>query len=272
MTNPTFVNPQAVPFLVQKFLYCNGAVISNDATTPNTLLDISAGIMRDQTDTYDLNIGNYDQFDFGVMANSATVINSAVNGINGLDTGAIAASTVYSVYVIADPVKGNPTGAMISLAAPSVGPLMPFGYGAYRLIGYAVTDGSKNFLKGYNAGNGSTRIFMYDAPISVGTTATSASYAAIDLTKFVPLVNNTPVYLNASITGTAGDTLALQPGNATGDAVVIEAQVNSQAAKQQVMVLAQNTTISMVLSPTINYKNSGTDTIAILVGGFEYFI
>ncbi len=265
-------NPQVVPFLVQKFLYINNCIISNDATTPNTLLDVSAGICRDQTDTFDLNLGNYDNFNNGQAANSNTVINAAVNGINGLDTGSLGASKVYYVYVVADPVSANQTGAMISLAAPSVGPLMPFGYSAFRHIGYAVTDSSNHFLKAYNAGNGNARKFMYDAPISVGTTSTSASYAAIDLTKFVPLVNNTPVYLNASVSGTAGDTLSLQPGNATGDAVVIEAQVNSQAVKQQVMVLAQNTTIMSVLSPTINYKNSGTDTVAILVGGFDYYI
>lgn len=268
----SYVNPQVVPFLVQKFLYINEAKISNDATTPNTVLDVSAGIMRDQSDTFDLNIGNYDQLNFGQAANSVTLINAAVKGINGIDTGTLAASTVYYVYVIADPVKGNQTGAMISLAAPSVGPLMPFGYSAYRHIGYAITDASSHFLLGYNAGNNNTRKFMYDAPISVGTTATEAAYTAINLTKFVPLVNNIPVYLNASISGTAGDTLSLQPGNAVAAAVVITAAVTSQVLQQQVMVLSQNTVISTVLSPTINYKNSGTDTVAIAVGGFDYYI
>lgn len=266
------INPQAVPFLPQKYLQINECKISNHAATASTSLDISAGICRDQSDTYDLNLGNYNNFQYTPTANSVTVLNAANNGINGLDTGSIAASKVYYIYVIADPVQGNQTGVMASLAAPSVGPLMPFGYSAYRHIGYWATSSGSVFLLGYNAGNNNARIFMYDAPISVGTTATSASYAAVDLTKFVPLVNNLPVYINASISGTAGDTLALQPGNATGDAVVIEAQVNSQAVKQQALVLAQNTAISTVQSPTINYKNSGTDTILLLVGGYQYYI
>ena len=266
------VNPVAVPFLVQKFLYINEMKISNDATTPNTVLNVSAGLCRDQLDTYDLNLGNYDALLQQPVANSVTLINGAVNGINGLDQGTLGASHVYYVYVIGDPVSANPTGCMISLAAPSIGPLMPFGYGAFRHIGYAVTDSGSHFLLSYNAGNNNARRFFYDAPISVGSTATEAAYTAIDLTKFVPLVNNLPVYLDASINGTAGDTLNLQPGNATGNAITIVAAVNSQVLHQQVSVLAQTVAISTIPSPVINYKNSGTDTIAILVQGFDYYI
>ncbi len=269
------VYDNAVPITVleQGLYYINGAVISNDATTPNTILDISAGIMRDASNTYDLNLGNYNgQVNPNPPANFVSKINSALLGLGGIDTGTVAANTLYKIYVVADPVSGLPSGCIMSLALPSVGPLLPFGYSVYRHIGYWPTDGSANFLLGYSFGTRSSRSFTYDAPISVGTTASSASYAAINLTKFVPLVNNTPVLLNVSLTGTAADTMNLQPGNATGDAVIIEAQVTSQAIKAQVTVLAQNTTISMVLSPTINYKNSGTDTITVAVGGFSYVI
>ncbi len=255
----TLYDNYAVPIVNLPFLYINGAQISNDATTPHTILDIAAGQMRDQTNTYDLNIGNFNgEVNPNAAVNVVTKVNVALLGFNGLDTGTIAVSTVYRVYVIGDPVSGNPSGAIVSLNAPTIGPLMPFGYSAYRHIGYAMTDSSGFFLLGYNAGNNNARLFMYDAPISVGTTASSASYAAINLTKFVPLVNNIPVYL--------------KPGNAVGDAIVITAGVTSQAQTAQVLIMAQNTIISSVLSPTINYKNSGTDTVVIKVGGFEYFI
>lgn len=264
------VNPSAVPFLAQKYLNIVNCNISNHAATASLLLDVSAGICRDQSDTYDLNLGNYNALLQQPSANSVTEINAAVNGINGLDTGTIAASSVYYVYVVADPVSANQTGCMVSLAAPSVGPLMPFGYSAYRHIGYAVTSSGSVFLLSYQPGVSNNRKFVYDAPISVGTTSSSASYAPINLIKFVPLVNNTPVYLNISLTGTAADTMNLQPGAATGDAIILEAAVTSQAVKAQVLVLAQNTLISSVNSPTINYKNSGTDTITVAVGAFDY--
>jgi hypothetical protein len=263
---------QAVPIVNLPFFYINGAIVSTVAAHTSQL-SLSAGIMRDSSNTYDMNIGNFNgQVNPNATLNVATTINCAVNGFNGLDTGSLGVSKVYYIYVISDPVSGLASGAMASLAAPSVGPLMPFGYSAFRHVGFAVTSSGSVFLAAYTTGVNSNRNFFYDAPISVGTTSTSASYAAIDLTKFVPLINNLPVYLNASISGTAGDTLSLQPGNATGDAVVIEAQVNSQAVRQQVLVLAQNTAISTVQSPTINYKNSGTDTIVILVGGFNFAI
>ena len=270
----TTLYDQAVPIVNLPFLYINGAQVSNDATTPNTILDLAAGQFRDITNTYDMNIGNFNgEVNQSAAANVVTLINSAVVGFNGIDTGAIAVSKLYYVYAISDPVRGNPSGAVISLALPSVGPVMPFGYSAYRHVGFVRTDGSKNFLLSYSAGNNNARLFMYDAPITVGSTASSATYAAINLSNLVPLVNNLPVILNVSITpGTAGDTVSLQPGNATGASVVVTGPVISQLYTNQVLVLAQNTTISAVLSPTINYKNSGTDTVAITVSGFWYFI
>lgn len=269
----TTLYENAVPIVNLPFFYINGAVLSNDATTPNTKLDLSAGIMRDSTNTYDMNIGNYNgQTNPSASANVSTTIDCGVNGLNGLDTGSLGTSKVYYIYVVSDPVSGNPSGAMASLAAPSVGPLMPFGYSAFRHVAFAVTDSSNHFLKFYQSGFNSSRLFMYDAPISVGTTSSQASYTAVDLTKFVPLINNTPVWINYSFSGTAADTLSLQGGASTGDQVVIEAQVNSQAIKGQAYLLAQNETISSVLSPAINYKNSGTDTIALTVGGFQFYI
>lgn len=264
----------AVPIINLPFYYITGGQISADATSPTTVVDVAACQCRDSTNTYDMILGNFNgETNESATANTVTLINSAVVGLNGIDTGTLGVSKVYNVFVVSDPVSGNPSGAMISLNAPSVGPLMPYGYSAFRHIGYVVTGSGSTFLLSYNSGNRDARIFWYDAPISVGTTASEAAYTAINLTKFVPLVNNIPVYLNASIIGgTAGDTLKLQPGNGTGDAVTIVAAATTYAFQQQVLVIAQNTTISSVLSPTINYKNSGTDTVAILVSGFQYYI
>lgn len=258
----------------QGFLYANGMIVSNDATTPNTVLNISAGAFRDSTNQLDINLGNFlgDTSEL-TTANVSTSLNAAVVGVNGIDTGTLGASKVYAVYVIYDVRQINKPATILSLnyGLTLSGPLLPTGYSAWRLIGYAVTDSSSHFLKAYIYGSNASRLFMYDAPIATATTASSASYAAVDLTKFVPLLAvNTPVIVNASLSGTVNDTLALQPGNATGDAVVITAQVTSQAITQQVLVIAQTTTISAVPSPTINYKNSGTDTVALKIAGFYF--
>jgi hypothetical protein len=257
-TQPAIQYGQYLPY------YINGFGISNDATTPNTLLDIAPGSCLDSTGSFQLS------------NNSTIVVNSAVNGLNGLDTGTIAANTLYAVYLVWDPVTFQPTGAMLSLSYTQ--PLMPFGYNAFLLIGFVAVDGSSHFIKGYwSAGNGSMRTFTYDAFQATAVTAgAQTSYTNVDLTKFVPLVNNTPVSIFTNFSGNAAaDTLKLQSGNGTGDQVIITAPVVTGTAHTTTLstVLAQNVLISSVLSPTINYKvSSGSDAVAISVAGYTWFV
>jgi len=249
---------KAFPYSSFMPFYFNGLGLSNDATTPLTLLDVAAGSCLDSTGTFQMTLA------------APAVINIAVNGLNGLDTGTVAASTVYAVYLVSDPVTQQPTGAMISLNVST--PLLPFGYSAYSKIGYIVLGSGSTILKAYWSDNDSARRTMtLDAFISVGTTSTSASYVNVNLTKFVPLINNLSVQIYASYTpGLAGNFLSLQAGNATGAQAIITGQVASVAVTGISTILAQTVTISTVPSPVINYKNSGTDTVALSVAGFTF--
>jgi hypothetical protein len=236
--------------------YANGLRISNDATTPNTLLDVAVGTIMDSTATFQLALS------------AAAVINGANTGLNGIDTGALAASKLYAVHLVADPVMQQPSGCMISLSATA--PLLPFGYSAFALIGYVATDASSHFLKGYwSAGNGARRTFMYDAPQATAITAGAAtSYTAIDLTAFVPAVDNNPVWISSAFTpGAASRTLKLQPTGGTGDAVTITGQVTS-------VVVSSNSYLFSKLAagkPEVSYvvSNAG-DAAAINVAGYEF--
>lgn len=273
----TTLYENAVPIVNLPFLYINGAVLSNDATTPNTVLDLSAGICRDSTNTYDLNIGNFNgQTNTSATANVSTTINCAVTGLNGLDTGTLGASKMYYVYVVADPVSGNPTGAVVSLAVPSVGPIMPFGYSAFRHVGYAATNSSSHFLLFYQSGNNNARRLTYDAPQATAITAGAAtSYTAIDLSALIPTI---PVNQVVQIAfnynaNAAGDTLKLQPVNGTGDAVTVTAGTAGGTAHStgNVEVIAQ--IVAAGTKPEINYKvSSGSDSVAIDVAGFNFYI
>lgn len=262
----------AVPIVNQPFLYINEMKVSNNATTPNTKLDVTAGICRDSTNTYDINLGNYNGQNNSGTANATTTINAAVNGINGLDTGTFAASTMYLVYVIGDAVAGNATGCMISTALPAVGPLMPFGYNIFRHIGYAVSDGSTHFLKFYQSGNNNARMFTYDAYQATSVTAgTSATYAAIDLSTLVPAVDQTQVRMEINWTANAAaDVFNMQGGNATGDQWTVIAPVAGATAHTVAFgqVLAQ--LVSGV--PKVNYKVSAVGGVAIDVAGFNFYI
>jgi hypothetical protein len=247
-----------LPFQTNPFLYINGLEISNHATVPNTKLTVAAGQCRDSTDVYQITLG------------SAATIDTANVGLNGIDTGVLEASKVYAVHVISDPVSGQPTGAMVSLSATA--PYLPFGYSAFRLIGYIVTDSSVHFLPGYWSGNNNARLFMYDAPQATAITAgADTSYTAITLTTLVPAVNNLSVWFAVDLTPAAASRImSLQPFGATGNAVSVTSQVTAVHVTANLLVLSRLD--SGV--PKINYKWSagGGDAVAINVAGYEFYI
>ncbi len=261
MTTPQIQND---PVITLPVLNINGFIVSNNTTTPNTKLDISAGTARDINNVMDITLGASNANLEGITTTAPLTLNAAIVG----------ASKVYAVYAIADSRYYNATASLLSLASSST-PTMPFGYDSYRIIGYAVTDSSSHFLLMQITGTGNTRLYRYDAPIATAITAGNAtSYTAVNLLAFVPNVNNLPVALNFAFTpGAASRTLKFQPGNAVGDAITITGQVTSVVVSDQVTVLAQPTVISTVSTPTINYKvaNSG-DAVAVNVAGFTFFV
>ena len=239
------------------FPYAYGLGLSNNATTPNTKLDVAVGSILDSTQTFQINL------------DVAVTIDASVNGVNGLDTGSLAASKLYKVFVISDPTGQYVTGALLSLSAT---PLMPYGYGAHALVGYVATSAGSVFLKGYwTDDKSSLRTFMYDAPQATAVTAGNAvAYTAIDLSALVPAVANIPVYVDSALTpSAASQTLKLQPAAGTGDAVTITSQVNAVVVSSQSLVIA---TLASGL-PKVNYKVSNAGAAAAInVGGYQFAI
>lgn len=248
---------QNLPVEQLPFLYAYGCIASNDATTPNTKLDISAGQVRDSNDNVDI-------------LEIAAIINFAVNGFNGLDTGSIGASKMYNIFAISDSSNKNPSGFIASLDTNSQ-PLMPYGYDSYRLVDMWPTDASSHLLKGYMTGNGNGRGFVYDAPQATAVTAGNATtYTAVDLSNLVARGNNINVSVAFSFTpGAASRTLNLTPHGATGNAVTITGQVTSVVVSGNANVLTRLATAA----PEIDYKvaNAG-DAVALNVAGFSYSI
>jgi hypothetical protein len=257
------------PIYLLPFLYINGLSVTLDGTTPNTKLNISSGQCRDSNDIMDIALGSSNPNIQGNTVSAPLILDATTNGANGLDTGSFAASKLYAVYVIGDSRYYQPVASLLSLSLTS--PLMPFGYDSYRLIGYAVTDGSTHFLPAYIAGNNNYRQFLFDAPQATAITAGNAtSYTVIDLSALVPNVDNTPVWIASILTpGAAGRQLFLQPAGATGNAVLITGQVTSVAVTSNSKLLAKRSSSL----PKISYKvtNSG-DAAAINVAGFDFYI
>lgn len=243
-----------IPIVNAPYLEVNGLEIS---IATNTTLTVQAGRARNSTNEDDI-----------IMSAIAT-LNAATTGINALDTGSLAASTLYSLYVVGDSTNTSPSGVVLSASA--VAPLLPVGYDMYRKLGNVRTDGSVHFLLGYWSGSANERTFVYDVPIATAVTAgASATYAAVTLTTFVPAIPNLLVNIETNWTANAAaDTLALQPFAAVGDTVKYIAGVAGATAHTLVREYVQAQLDSG--APKINYKVSA-GTVAINVAGYKYTI
>lgn len=243
-----------IPVVNAGYLSVQGLEVAIASTTT---LTVAAGQARDSSNVND------------IVLSASVTLNAATNGINGLDTGALANATLYALYAVGDSTFNSDPGVVLSATLTS--PLLPIGYDMYRLIAYVRTDGSAHFLAGYWSGSSNDRLFTYDVPIATAVTAgNSATYAAVTLTTFVPPIANVPVLIESNWTANAAaDTLALQPLNAVGDTVKYIAPVAGATAHTLVRdyVQAQLATGA----PKINYKVSA-GTVAINVAGYQYTI
>jgi hypothetical protein len=241
-------------------LYINGLLISNDVTTPNTVLDYAAGACRDSSNQADIVL-------------SAGSVNFGVNGLNGLDTGSIAASKMYYLYAVSDPTGFRPSGVIASLTSPlnSGVPLMPFGYGLYRYIGAWASNGSSDLVVGYMSGaNSNERWFFYDAITATPLTAGHAtSFTSVDLINLVPAVANCKVEFYVAYTpATAGNQAAFRPQGSSSSAGqhLVTGQVATVIVDQKVELLTE---LNSSNHPEIQYKvGNASDALALSIEGY----
>jgi hypothetical protein len=112
--------------------------IKNNAVTPNSKIDISAGA------TFLSNSSG-----IGVYASSAAVtIDLTVNGANGLDAGAMIGTAWYYLYLIGN---GSTVAGLASLS--STAPTLPAGYAFTLRVGAMLTDGSNHLYRTIQKGN-----------------------------------------------------------------------------------------------------------------------
>jgi len=231
--------------------YKQGGVITKAS---NTTLSVTSCLVRSSDDSFDINVGDY----FG--AASATTVNGAVNGLNGLDTGSLAASTVYAVYAIADQAGYNPAGFLLSTSLTA--PLLPNGtfpsnYNVYSRIGWAITDSSTHFVLLRTSGSGRAVTYTYDVPPQVLSAGNATTQTAVSLAGVVPPVDGIPVQMAANfLPGTAGQSgVICYSGGTIGSATnIIIGQVASIHIEEQMNLPAA--LISGV--PKVDYQVSNS--------------
>jgi len=148
----------------------NSLKITNDGTTPNTKIDVSA--------TY-VTLANSSGVSTSFTSFSCT-LNLSINGLNGLDTGSIAASTWYNIYIISNL---STTGCLASTNSSS--PTLPSGYTYFYRVGAMETDGSNNLYRTLQTGNKSRYVITGTSNTSsypFTTTSATSSWVAYQVT------------------------------------------------------------------------------------------
>jgi len=227
-------------------LYIQGLKLSVYSTT---ILAVAPGAARDANNVIDIMVGFPNLQGSVVPApqfqnfSPAILINSAVNGVNGLDTGTIAASTQYAVYLIADSRGYNNVGAVLSLTSNAY-PILPSGYDSYRLIGFIETDGSSHFVYAtHKPQNMDGALPYYLAASSVLSGGNATTFTAIDMSTPIPTTTLPNVIVSLQVTFTpaaVGDVVQFRPtgSSATSNLVTIVGVAAGIAQTQYVQVIA----------------------------------
>lgn len=257
-------------------LYTQGMNIS---VASNTVIAIAPGQCRDMNNDVDMPIsfpnlqGNtYPPILFQNYL-QPLFINSAVNGANGLDTGTLAASSNYLVYVIGDSRGYNQTAGLLSLYS-NAAPILPQGYDSYLLIGFVSTNGATHFTAASVLNYKNARAFYLSPAVSVLSAGNATTFTGVDLNTPVPLGTDTGVivYLQAQFTPAAiGDYAQLRPtggGTGTANLVTITGIAANTPQSQYVQVLcgvngSSHTSIDYLVS-------SASDALTLLVTGYNY--
>jgi hypothetical protein len=249
MTNQPIVN---LPFL-----YVNNLQVS--WTTTKTLT-VASGQCRDSTNSLDIVLSN------------PIVINGAANGVNGLDTGTLANNTWYGVFMIADPAGFNQTATILSASFTTPTLSLAAGYGTWRLIGFAKTDSSANFLKFILSGSNASRYFQLDTPIRVLAGGSATSFTAVPLT--AAPTQSSKVYLNFAYTpALATNSANIRPTGSTATAgscpIALQNSSGSAVANSNMVGILPNVVSG---NPSVDYVVTSGDSLSIAVAAFEYVI
>jgi hypothetical protein len=144
--------------------YIAGLITSNNVADAAKDLDIAVGVARDSTDVDNMRLT-------AAITKQIDAAWAVGDDQGGLDTGSVAATTLYAVWLI----KRSDTGVVDVLFSTSfTAPTMPTDYDRKRLIGAIKTDATPDILPYTQVGD----YFRYTTPIQDvnDTTITDDTY------------------------------------------------------------------------------------------------
>lgn len=167
----------------------------------------------------------------------------AVTGVGGLDTGAEASSTLYSVWLVGKANAGAAPTIACLLSIQTTTPAMPTGYTHYRLVGWLRNDGSANIIRFRQQNRWMRYLISTTAILSAGV---ATSFTNVDITAWMPPGTTRAMMVFDCVSTGASRTLWIRPGGDAGfptsglDYVVTSTAVQ-QSTEDQVLVSAGRT-------------------------------
>lgn len=238
--------------------FAQGLVIKNNATTPDTKIDISAGLVF-------LSSSSGSAF----FSSASLTINATTTGVDGLDTGSLAANQEYYVFLISD---GTNIKSLLSLSATS--PTMPAGYTMAQRFGAFKTDGSSKFYRVIQNGNRA----QYAVTAATNTASmwmlnnantgsiSTPTYTAFQVTgagKAAPATATAVNVILTAIAGAGGSTM-VAPNSAYGASTSL-----TNPAPMVVTSIAASQSRVMILESNSIYIASNNATLsAVLISGW----
>jgi len=173
--------------------HIDGLILSN-GTDADHDINIAAGEAKDSENTYLLQLSS-------VLTKRLDAAWAVGTDQGGLDTGAIAASKTYHVYLIRKDSDGT-IDALFSLSVSA--PTMPAGWSTWRRIGSVLTNSSANILGFAQYGD----TFWYKTP-TFDVNVTNQGTSRINYVLSVPLGVAVLAKMNLRLTNAAITTLYL---------------------------------------------------------------
>lgn len=204
------MNLGVVPIVNARIPYLNGFSLSNEGVS--TML-VSDGVCSNSTNEIDISV---------ITDSGQTTISVLSNGLNGLDTGTVAANENYAVYAIADIASNHPSGFLISTNYFSP-PFMPTGYSAYRRIGFLITDNSSNVREFFSYNTGPQKYYQYLNILPAYSSLNATTFTSIFFNPttsgpiVLPSISSSVIFLATYLPATAGNKFFLRQQRSSSD-------------------------------------------------------
>jgi hypothetical protein len=180
--------------------HVGGLALSNDGSSPQTVIDTSAGVATSDDATTMMKLASFTK---------STATWSVGSGNGCLDAGSVAASTWYHLFLI----ERTDTGVVDELCSTSAtAPTLPTSYTKKRRIGSFKTDGTSHILAFMQYGNGPIRQYLWlSAPRDQSNAAIPVGTPNLFALASVPSGIKVRAILNIAVPGTLGVVSFMEP-------------------------------------------------------------